>query len=217
MKSRSCVVIDYGIGNTFSVLNALKINGINSVLTNDYQLIKNADSIILPGVGAFGKGMEKLSENKIIDGLIEFLSKERPLLGICLGMQLLMEIGYELGEFKGLGLIPGEVSKINIREKNLNKIKVPLIGWYKTTYNNNDSYFIGKKVGEELDGKSYYYIHSYSVLTTKKINELAYVDFGNSKIVAAICKNNIIGVQFHPEKSQKNGLQLIENFCNWKL
>ena len=110
MKSKTCVVIDYGLGNTFSVINALKMIGADAILSGDYNTIKNAERVILPGVGAFGKGMEKLKKNNITDSLSEFILKERPLLGICLGMQLLMDKSYEFGEFKGLSYISGAVS-----------------------------------------------------------------------------------------------------------
>jgi len=112
MKNNSCVVIDYGVGNTFSVINAIKTIGAEPILTNDSKKIINAERIILPGVGAFGSGIEKLKKQKIIESLSTYISKERPLLGICLGMQLLMAISYEFGKFEGLGYIKGEVKKI---------------------------------------------------------------------------------------------------------
>lgn len=213
MKNKSCIVIDYGLGNTFSVLNALKIIGVNPILTSEANLIKNADRVILPGVGAFGKGMEKLKKSGIDEALFEYISKERPLLGICLGMQLLMDIGYEFGENKGLSLIPGKVEKINIYDTKSKKIRVPLIGWYKTfIHKNHFSY--GKELAREISGNFFYYVHSYSVITENQENLLAYVTHSNNKITSAICDKNILGVQFHPERSGKYGLKLIQSFMN---
>ena len=214
MKNNSCVVIDYGLGNTFSVINALKMIGSEPILTNDYTKIKNAERVVLPGVGAFGNGMEKLKKYNIIESLSDYITRERPLLGICLGMQLLMDTSYEFGKFNGLGYIQGEVKKINIKDNNLKPIKVPLIGWYKTIVNDSLISNASKLLGESINQKSFYYVHSYSVLPIKKENLLAYVEHANERIVGAICEGNIIGVQFHPERSGKFGLSVIEKFIN---
>lgn len=214
MKNNSCVVIDYGLGNTFSVINALKIIGAEPILTNDYKKIKNAERVVLPGVGAFGNGMEKLKKHNIIESLSDYISRERPLLGICLGMQLLMDTSYEFGKFNGLGYIKGEVKKINIKDNNSKPIKVPLIGWYKTIVNDSLISNASKILGESINQNSFYYVHSYSVLPFKKENLLAYVEHANERIVGAICEENIIGVQFHPERSGKFGLSLIEKFMH---
>ena len=214
MGSKNCVVIDYGLGNTFSVINALRILGTNPILTSDLNLIKNAERIILPGVGAFGKGIEKLNKLGIKESLFEFLSKERPLLGICLGMQLLMDLGFEFGMHDGLGLISGKVEKINIKDNNQKNIRVPLIGWYKTIVEIDNNSIFANKIGEEMQGNYYYYVHSYSVKINNPKNQLAYVDHSNNKIIAAICDKNILGVQFHPERSGEYGLKLINKFIN---
>ena len=214
MNKKSCVVIDYGLGNTFSVINALKVIGVTPILTSEYSIIKNADRVILPGVGAFGKGIKKLKKEHIDESLGEFILKERPLLGICLGMQLLMDVSYEFGEFQGLGYIPGKVKKIEIKDEFSNPIRVPLIGWYKTFINNKKFSKSAKKIGEAINSKSFYYVHSFSAVSLKKENQLAYVDHSSNKIVAAIFKDNILGVQFHPERSGKYGLGLIEEFVN---
>ena len=214
MKNKSCVVIDYGLGNTFSVINALKVIGVKPILTSDHSTIKNADRVILPGVGAFGKGINKLKKKHIDESLGEFILKERPLLGICLGMQFLMDLSYEFGEFEGLGYIPGKVKKIEIKDEFSNFIRVPLIGWYKTFLNDEKFSKSAKKIGEAINLKSFYYVHSFSAVCLKKENQLAYVDHSKNKIVAAIFKNNILGVQFHPERSGKDGLGVIKSFVD---
>ncbi len=214
MESKTCVVVDYGLGNTFSVINALKIVGANPILTSDFKIIQNAERVILPGVGAFARGMEKLKISGIDQALLEYVQKERPLLGICLGMQLLMDIGYEFGKNNGLGLISGQVKKIYIKDNEFKVVRVPLIGWYKTlVYNHNLSLNLNK-FSEEINGNFYYYVHSYAVKTNNKVNQLAYVKYSNNHITSAICEKNIYGVQFHPERSGKNGLRLISKFIN---
>jgi len=214
MESKTCVVVDYGLGNTFSVINALKIVGANPILTSDFKIIQNAERVILPGVGAFARGMEKLKISGIDQALLEYVQKERPLLGICLGMQLLMDIGYEFGKNNGLGLISGQVKKIYIKDNEFKVVRVPLIGWYKTlVYNHNLSINLNK-FSEEINGNFYYYVHSYAVKTNNKVNQLAYVKYSNNHITSAICEKNIYGVQFHPERSGKNGLRLISKFIN---
>ena len=214
MESKTCVVVDYGLGNTFSVINALKIVGANPILTSDFKIIQNAERVILPGVGAFARGMEKLKISGIDQALLEYVQKERPLLGICLGMQLLMDIGYEFGKNNGLGLISGQVKKIYIKDNEFKVVRVPLIGWYKTlVYNHNLSLNLNK-FSEEINGNFYYYVHSYAVKTNNQVNQLAYVKYSNNHITSAICEKNIYGVQFHPERSGKNGLRLISKFIN---
>ena len=214
MKKKSCVVIDYGLGNIFSVVNALKIIGAEPILTNDYAKIKNAERVVLPGVGAFGNGIEKLKKLKITESLSEYISRERPLLGICLGMQLLMDNSYEFGNFEGLGYIRGEVKKIKIKDNNLTPIKVPLIGWYKTIFKDPNCSPFANQIGKAIHLKSFYYVHSYSVSPVNKENILAYVEHSNNKLIAAICKDNIIGVQFHPERSGEYGLEVVKRFMN---
>lgn len=199
------VIIDYGMGNLKSVRNALNYLGIENKISDDYDEIRKADALILPGVGAFPDAMdtiEKLGLDKVIK---EETEKGKYLLGICLGMQLLFEKGYEGLERTGLGLIKGNVVKMkDDREKN---VKIPHIGWNNLKYNRKDILF--KNIDE---GKYVYYVHSYFAQSYNDEDLVAYSEYGENKIPGIIRRNNIIGAQFHPEKSGTVGLDILKNF-----
>lgn len=199
------VIIDYGMGNLKSVRNALNYLGIENKISDDYDEIRKADALILPGVGAFPDAMdtiEKLGLDKVIK---EETEKGKYLLGICLGMQLLFEKGYEGLERTGLGLIKGNIVKMkDDREKN---VKIPHIGWNNLKYNRKD--ILLKNIDE---GKYVYYVHSYFAQSYNDEDLVAYSEYGENKIPGIIRRNNIIGAQFHPEKSGTVGLDILKNF-----
>jgi glutamine amidotransferase len=199
------VIIDYGMGNLKSVRNALNYLGIENKISDDYDEIRKADALILPGVGAFPDAMdtiEKLGLDKVIK---EETEKGKYLLGICLGMQLLFEKGYEGLERTGLGLIKGNIVKMkDDREKN---VKIPHIGWNNLKYNRKDILF--KNIDE---GKYVYYVHSYFAQSYNNEDLVAYSEYGENKIPGIVRRNNIIGAQFHPEKSGTVGLDILKNF-----
>lgn len=199
------VIIDYGMGNLKSVRNALNYLGIENKISDDYDEIRKADALILPGVGAFPDAMdtiEKLGLDKVIK---EETEKGKYLLGICLGMQLLFEKGYEGLERTGLGLIKGNIVKMkDDREKN---VKIPHIGWNNLKYNRKDILF--RNIDE---GKYVYYVHSYFAQSYNDEDLVAYSEYGENKIPGIIRRNNIIGAQFHPEKSGTVGLDILKNF-----
>ncbi len=210
MKAPSCVVIDYGIGNVFSVLHALKSLGVNAVLTRDRAEILAADRVILPGVGAFGRAADRLRAYGLDDTIRGFVDIGRPFLGICVGMQLLMSRGNEFGVHRGLDIIPGTVEKIDITTEVGTKLRVPLIGWYPIT-----------PVKESLSGTplehasydaAYYFVHSYAVQPDNPENCLASVIHQGHPVTAAVRHENAIGVQFHPERSGADGLALLNRF-----
>ncbi|KZL94088.1 imidazole glycerol phosphate synthase subunit HisH [Clostridium magnum] len=201
-------IIDYGMGNKYSVFNALKYLGIDCVITNKKEEIKKCDRIILPGVGAFGAAMEVLENSGLKQILDEEVIKEaKPFLGICLGMQLVAEHGYEKGHFKGLGWIKGEVIKLETNESNL---KVPHVGWNDISIENSTPLLEG--LSKE---KAFYFVHSYVFKPEDKNEIIAVCNYGQV-FTAALQKDNIFITQFHPEKSQKNGLAILENFSNWR-
>jgi len=212
----SIAVIDYGSGNLRSVAKALEAAAENSntnskiVVTSDVKLIKQSDKIVLPGQGSFRDcylGIKKISGlNEALNELV--LGKKKPILGICVGMQLFAKTGYESQETKGFGWIDAEVKKIN----NINKkIKLPHTGWNEIELKNNCFLF------SNIKNKShFYFVHSYEFITKEKEHVTATTNY-NGSIIASIVKDNIVGTQFHPEKSQKNGLVILENFLNWKL
>lgn len=196
----NAAIIDYGMGNVASVEKALTFLGLSSIVTNDFSKIQSSDCIVLPGVGAFKQGMNNLNRLGLVDVLnSEIIGKKKPFLGICLGMQLLATTGSEPEPCSGLGWIDGEVLKIS--NENL---PLPHLGW------NN---LLAKKGSfiSEFDQKDFYFIHSYHFKVTNPVNVIATVDYGEN-YVAAVKKENIFATQFHPEKSQIAGLELIKLF-----
>ena len=199
------VIIDYGMGNLKSVKNALDFIGIESKISSNESDIKNANALILPGVGAFPDAMdniEKLSLDKIIKDEVK---KGKPLLGICLGMQLLFENGFEGIERKGLGLLKGSIVKM--AEDKKNNVKIPHIGWNNLIYNKKDQLFNNIKEREFV-----YYVHSYFAQGYEDNNLVAYSEYGDNKIPGVVRSDNVMGAQFHPEKSGSVGLSILKNF-----
>ena len=193
-------IIDYGAGNIFSVLNALEYLGVPAELTADGDKIRQADAIILPGVGAFPDAMRMLHAT----GLTELLKEEagkKPFLGICLGMQMLFEKSWEFEETEGLGLIPGEI--VRIPDTGL---KIPHMGWNQLEITQSCPFLEGIK-----DGGSVYFVHSYMAKTEPE-NVVAYSDYG-VQVPALVRCGNVYGAQYHPEKSGAVGLQMLRNFA----
>ena len=212
----SITVIDYGSGNLKSAVKALEAAAKNINLnsrievTADPKKIIKSDKIVLPGQGSFRDcylGIKKIPG--LDETLNEFvLEKKKPILGICVGMQLFAKTGYESEETKGFGWIDAEVRKINNMNK---KIKIPHMGWNEIEIKKDCFLF------SNIKNKSHaYFIHSYEFMTTQKDCVVATTNYG-APIIASVVKENIVGTQFHPEKSQKNGLIILENFLNWKL
>lgn len=192
------VIVDYGMGNLRSVEKALNYLDLKNKVSDNKNDIENSSGIVLPGVGSFEQGMINLKK-KGLDDLLkkEVLFKKKPFFGICLGMQLIMEIGHEPIKNKGLGWIKGEVIPINNKS-----LPVPHLGW-------NNIYKI-KKSSSDIIENNFYFIHSYHVVPNEKL-EIMYTEY-ELPMVASIRKENIFGTQFHPEKSQKAGLDLINSF-----
>ncbi len=196
-------IIDYGVGNLFSLMSSLEYLGLESCVTSSKDVIEKADRIILPGVGAFGDAIKKLEDT----GLIPFLreqAKKKPFLGICLGMQLLFETSNEYGDYKGIGLIEGDIVSLepDISDKNL---KVPHMGWNRLDIKKDDDIF-----KYTSDGEYVYYVHSYYGVNCQK-STLATSEYGVS--VTGVVKNGFVyGMQFHPEKSGDTGLRLLKAF-----
>ena len=196
-------ILDYGSGNVKSVSNLIAFLGYNVNISNKIEDIESSTHIILPGVGAFGSAMKRINSKIPVSELAnEVIKKKKPFLGICVGMQVLLEKGYEYGEHIGLGWFPGSVNKINT--KNQPSLH---IGWNNIITKRNSILFNG--LGDIND---FYFVHSYAVSTDEQF-ENAYTEYGN-KFCSSIQKENIYGVQFHPEKSQKAGQKLIHNFLS---
>jgi|TARA_Y100000294_G_C8555637_1_gene337088 glutamine amidotransferase len=193
-------IVDVGVGNLASLCSALERLNISFKLckrTNDFQ---DNSKIILPGVGAFGNFMKKLHERKIDKLIIEKVDKKKSLLGICLGFQILFSDSTEYGNHKGLGLIKGRIKKIDSSKR------VPHVGWNECVFNKKSEIFYNVK-----NNSDFYFLHSYFLETYNKEEVITYTNYG-LKFPSSIQKQNVFGVQFHPEKSQYNGLQIIKNF-----
>ena len=202
------VIIDYGLGNLFSVYNAFKLLGIKAVISSKPDDIKSAERLVLPGVGAFGDGianLKRLGLDRILT--TEVIDKKKPFLGICLGLQLLADRGFEYGEHQGLGWIRGEVRKLDVEKSGL---KLPHIGWNSIKMIRPSSL-----LDNIQDGADFYFLNSYHLVCENSEDLVAVVPYGED-VTAIIQRQNIFGAQFHPEKSQSNGLKLLENFINWK-
>ena len=201
-------IVDYNSGNISSVINSFKEvaqNKVNIEVTSDLKKIKSSDKVVLPGQGSFKSCVDALNNiNGLVDTLNEFaIDNKKPLLGICVGLQMFADIGYEETETKGLGWISGKVSKIDNQN---GKFKLPHIGW------NEIEIVKDSKIFKNIDSKTHmYFVHSYEFIPNNKNVISATTDYA-SKIVCSAEKENIFGTQFHPEKSDKMGLRIIENF-----
>ena len=200
-------IIDYGVGNLFSLSHSLSAIGAEPVVTGNAEVIRRASHVILPGVGAFGDAAAKLRETKL-DALVKDLAgRGKPLMGICLGMQLLLETSYEFGEHAGLGLIPGQVRPISdvIPED----YKIPHIGWNALDIVRPHPIFRSVRPGDCV-----YFVHSYYG-THCSPDTLAATEYG-APLTAAVGRGNVCGCQFHPEKSGDVGLGILKAFCEWE-
>ncbi len=198
-------IVDYGVGNLFSLKSSLAAIGEQAIVSSSPQEIATADKIILPGVGAFGDAKAKLSERGLDRVVIEQANLGKPLLGICLGMQLLFEGGLEYGEHKGLGLISGTVS--DMRDVVPKGLKVPHIGWNELNITRQTPLF--RYIS---NGDCVYFVHSFHG-TDCTADTIATTDYG-APITAAVARGNVMGCQFHPEKSGTVGLNILRGFCN---
>ncbi len=203
-------IVDYNSGNISSVINSFKEvakGKVNIAVTSDLKTIKSSDKIVLPGQGSFKSCVDALNSiNGLVDALNEFvINNKKPLIGICVGLQMFADIGYEETETKGLGWISGKVSKIDNQN---GKYKLPHIGWNQLKIVKDSKIFKGIENNSHM-----YFVHSYEIIPEDKSVVSATTDYSSS-IVCSIEKENIFGTQFHPEKSDKIGLRIINNFIN---
>lgn len=192
-------IVDYGVGNLMSVSNAMRYLGFETKITSDAKELELADSILLPGVGAFPDAADKL-RGPGLDQVLIAESKRKPILGICLGMQLLLERGEEVRHCEGLGFVKGSVKKIDTA------LKLPHIGWNELHFQNDSPLFRGIDEGAYV-----YFVHSFCAVAEDESQVIARTDYGAS-VVAAVQSGNVFGTQFHPEKSGEIGLAMLKNF-----
>jgi glutamine amidotransferase len=213
MKSKKVVLIDYGVGNLLSVQRAFDQVGYPIEITSDPTSIMQAEKLVLPGVGAFNKAMKAINSLNLSGYIQEFVKMNRPILGICLGMQLLFDSSDENGNTKGLGLISGKI--VPIKDYVGGDIKVPHIGWQELKMEIKKESVPHKPL--ILDGIShsdnFYFVHSFIAIVQDRSHLAAYCTYGGIEIPAVVAHGNIMGCQFHPEKSGKSGLRFIKNFC----
>ncbi len=198
-------IVDYGVGNLFSLKSSLESVGAEVVVTGDAALLRKADRIVLPGVGAFGDAAKKLTDSGLAPVIVEEAKQGKPLLGICLGMQLLLEKSFEYGEHQGLGLIPGTIRPIS--QVIPAEYKIPHIGW-------NSLHFPQEKhpiFREIQEGDFVYFVHSFHGADCAP-HTAATTEYGGV-LTAAVAEKNVVGCQFHPEKSGAVGLKILKAFC----
>jgi len=213
MNVEKIVIIDTGSSNILSLKRAVENFNPNVSISLDSKIILSANKIFFPGVGAFKKVMKTLAERKLIETLKKVEEKKIPLFGICLGLQLFFNESEEFGICEGLKLIDGKVKKLPSKSNDKKNLKIPSIGWFKLNKNKNFNNKNFSKFAKLINEKNFYYfVHSYYVIPSENQNILATYNFGGHNIPAIVSKNNIIGCQFHPEKSGKKGLELISNF-----
>lgn len=199
------VVVDYGLGNMHSVIKALVHEGADVLVTERPEDVRSAERLVVPGVGAFADGMAGLRGRGLVEPLHEFIATGRPFLGICVGMQVLMSESEEFGRHEGLGVIEGKVEVIPTAPGR----KVPHIGWNRITQVNAWS---GSPLAPLEPGTMLYFVHSYTCVPASDAHRLADVDYLGHRLSAAIRKDNVVGVQFHPEKSGSAGLVVLREF-----
>lgn len=200
-------IIDYGVGNICNIEKAIRLYSDGVIVTNDPKEIVSADAIILPGVGSFKSGMAGLKIHNLVEPIKKFSKSGKPILGICLGAQLLMSSGFEMGETDGLDLIRGEVRRFPELPASC---RIPNMGWRSISLVPEIK---GGPILQSLDTNSeMYFVHSYIIIPENKKNVLAIADYGGCRFCAIVGENNVLGAQFHPERSGKEGLVFLENF-----
>ena len=200
-------IIDYGVGNLFSLKSSFAAIGVEAVVTDDKEVIARADKIILPGVGAFGDAAEKLKKSGLADVLLAEAKAGKPIMGICLGMQLLFEKSYEFRECEGLGYIKGSVVRLKAGENN-KTYKIPHIG-----YNALETVNPSPLTKDIPDGSCFYFVHSYMGQCLDRSQLVSVTEYGE-EVTAIVSSGNVYGTQFHPEKSGDTGLKLLSNFVD---
>lgn len=210
-------IVDYALGNLFNIQRAFQSIGIDTFITDKKEDITNADKIVLPGVGAFGEGMRHLKGKGLIDPIKEAASRGKPLLGICLGMQLLMSESEEHGRWEGLDLIPGKVVRFDPPDTE-DKFKIPQIGWNGLLLSGyqkpkGPGYWKDTVLEGLEEGSSMYFVHSYHVQVEKPEHSIADTEYGRNRFCSVLQKDNIVGCQFHPERSAAKGVGILKKFA----
>ena len=211
----SVVVVNYGMGNIKSVIRGIEQAGSKAILSDNPDEIRKADRVILPGVGALKDGMYELHQRDLGPALQDFINTGRPLLGICLGMQMLFDQSDEFGNHSGFGFIPGRVVKIPEHKSSKMKRKIPHIGWNALRYPEHRQNWKGSVLENTDEGDFFYFVHSFMAVPDDNEHILAQCNYEDITITASVKKDNITGCQFHPEKSAESGLELLKHFLTF--
>jgi len=213
MHSPDVTVVDYGVGNLLSVQRSLEHCGATVTLTSDPAEVRISSKLVLPGVGAFRNAMQTLQRLALTDAIRDVAHRGIPLLGICLGMQLLLDVSEEFGETSGLGLIPGRVIPVPTHALSGEPLKIPHIGWSALVQDVSARSWSDTLLHDNKPGEAVYFVHSFATIPSDPSHRLAECLYGGHRISAVIAKDNITGCQFHPEKSGEAGLKMLRWFC----
>jgi glutamine amidotransferase len=206
-------VVDFGVGNILSMQRALHHCGGDVSLATTAEAIRDADHLVLPGVGAFGTCIGKLRDSGLIDPILEFARSGRPFLGVCVGMQMMFDASEEYGEHTGLGLLPGRVLRIPSLSATGAQLKVPHIGWNSLSAPEPDSW--NKGIFHNVaPARPVYFVHSFQAEPADISHRLADCEYGGWRLSAAVCRDNLFGCQFHPEKSGETGVNILGSFLS---
>ncbi|PCJ89582.1 MAG: imidazole glycerol phosphate synthase subunit HisH [Flavobacteriales bacterium] len=211
-SSKKIVIIDYGLGNLFSVKHACSHFGFDAKISSDKNDLQEADAAIMPGVGAFGKAMENLEKHNLVHSIQDFIASGKPFMGICLGLQLLFEKSEEFGDYKGLDIVEGTVKKFPCQNQKGDELKVPYIGWNQI--HQNGKVWAETPLNGVSNGEFMYFVHSFYVVPAKEENILTKSTYASVEYCSGIVKDNVFATQFHPEKSAKNGLLIYKNWLD---
>ena len=214
LEEKKVAIIDFGLGNLFSVKQACKYVGLDAVITNDKEYILNCDAAILPGVGAFGEAMKNLQALDLVDTINKIIREGKPFMGICLGMQLLMSVSFEFGEHYGLDIFRGKVVKFP-RVLNHSKIKTPQVGWNRIYKNKNSgTQWEHSPLKDLKEGEFMYFVHSFYVVPEDITIGLSTSEYEGVAYCSSLVRKNVFACQFHPERSDQKGLTVYKNFVN---
>jgi glutamine amidotransferase len=212
MNGLKVQIIDYGLGNLFSIRHACLHSGIDAVISTQHDTLMQADGIILPGVGAFGHAMDTLRQLQLLQPLHDAVAAGKPLLGICLGMQLLLDASEEFGLHQGLGLIPGVVRKLPELRTDGTVRRIPAVGWNQIHLNPHRSQ---PQIDCGLPDSAWmYFVHSFAAAPEHSEDVLTLTDYEGIRYCSAIRRNHVMGVQFHPERSARHGLQFLKHWAS---
>lgn len=209
-------IIDYGLGNLYSVQRGLEQCGVGVTISADPKVIVGASRLILPGVGAFSNAMQELQRIGLVDAICEFAVSGRPLLGICLGMQLLLDESEEFGVNRGLGIIPGRVVPVPATTTTGEPQKIPHIGWNELVSTPGSALWTDSILSKVNAGDAVYFVHSFMAQLEQPVDCLADCVYGGHRVTSVIRRGNVLGCQFHPEKSGEVGLAILKEFCTVK-